>query len=246
MATYIAASGGPKIDGSTLLDSRGLNRWMQGFTQTPRPPFSLQGVATGKTIQEFMLRDNGTDWKPSQTYWQWQAQSGAVDPTALELLRERFSMTQAHTMVTGVRDYVRADTDGTRNVLLLDRQVLGDTYSRVNQLGVNGGAAAVDIQIKNHTGAGPATYTIAYGAGVPAAGTVNIDITTAGLEWKRMTFAPADIAGLGSVVDAFIIRAVWLYRVALTQPPETYDKNGNTEDVGFPQYTITELGEPDA
>lgn len=235
-----------KLDGTAISSGAPstINHFLLQYDQTDIEPKAFSRALTGKGIEEYWMRDSGITWRAGvMAYHLWQAHLGNVDETALETLDEILYNPQPHNMTTGVLDEVRLNTDGTRTVAILDRQILSNDYIRQNEQGVNNGAAIETggLAVTSYTGT---TYAIGLGAGAPAAGTVNLDITDATYKWRRLVFNAADIAGLGSRKGALRVRALFLYRVSLRHPPRKFASPGNGNlGLGI-SFGLEEMGEP--
>lgn len=234
-----------KLDGAGIVDDRNLQRWLMSMVQTDRTPFALQVVATGKTLQEWNIRDAGLDWKASgMIYHTWVGSSGSPDDVAVEQFDRIVTNPIQHNMITGVRDDIRFDTDGVRVQAVLDRQILGNTYSRVNERGLNSGAGpnwVDDLAVTDYLGV---SYTPTFGAGAPPPGSVDLDVAGA-YAFRRLTFNAADIAGLGAIQGGIRVRGLFLYQISLQPPVRYYLAQGNGEILQNLAFPITEMGEPD-
>lgn len=245
MGLLFVAAAGIRVDGANLADGNSDNRWLNLFRQTDAPFKVLTGVATGKVIEEYHQRDSGSStWKPSVCpYHQWEGWNVTTDDTALAAFDAFLYRNIAHNMVTGVVDTIIANTDGTRTILDLDRQLLGVGYSRVNGAGVNSGATVVSVSVVSYNGT---TFTPIY-AGAPAAGEVRVSVTGDASPFRLLTFNAADIAALGSVAAALTIRGVFMYQVAPDPAGPVREFMAQTNGRHLPtfRYSMIEKGEPD-
>lgn len=232
------------LDGATVtnLAATGAGRaWLTAFVQRNRPKSWTHEVATGGRILYHQSRSTASVWRESALYLHdWIGGKIYADAQGLETLHDRLTATYAHNMVTGARDYCRLTVDGTSTVCRLKRQILGAGYTRTAERGVNGGAAAIDIQVRDYAGT---VYTVDYG-GAPIAG--HVAVTVAGTyAWRELTFNAADIAAIPAAnrQDAIRVRAVWLYRVRAEMGEIGFEPGGGNVCV-WPIAEIEELGEP--
>ena len=235
---------GLRIDGAALLgDDVARNFWLEQFRQSDRPIRILIDVATGKQLEEYYQRDSGTStWKPSViAYHTWEAWTTSLDGTALSRFGDVLYNPIDHTCTTGMLDIIRANTDGVRVALDLDRQVLGNDYKKINEAGVNGTSGAphyVSLAVRNYLGV---TYTVVFAA--PAPGEVQLNTAT----FRTLTFNAADIAALGSRRGALRIEAAFMYEIAMDPvgPVRELIQSSHGKVLPTWRYSFHELGEPD-
>ena len=232
-----------KVDGADLLDLYPMNRWFESFEQTPRDPFTVLEAGNGKLFQEFYILDDGTTWKAgSMAFQDWVGISQQIDSTSRVAFQDVFMAPFEHNMVTGILEPVYFHVDGVRTTARLDRQVLMSGYSKVNMVGVNSGAAAVDLLVTDRTGA---SYTVVYVA--PAPGEVRLTTAAGPGQFRDLVFNAADITaldGAGINTAAIIVRAIWLYQIAAFPPQEIYTTGGNGRVLPATRYIVREKGEP--
>ena len=232
--------GGQLLDGATVTDALGIDRLMNGFTRIPGPGFSMQETLANTVIQQYRISSwSGRRGPTGITRNRWSTETVYCDVTMFRNIQRRVKRPIRHNFTDKLEEVEFFDGNGTATVFDLYRQGLGVGYAASGGLGVNGGAALEQIEVRRlDTGA---SYTIVYDIAPAVATEVRIDTTVTGGAniYRRLTFhtAPPNIAGVVEVT----YYALYNVTIKINEFPFPRDREG-MDRTSF-TLDLTEMGE---